>query len=69
MHILGILDSLEVFLRVVKDIGLSQVIQLLNSVSHCVDVIDIAELNLTVGIVLRVFDTTALDSVSVGSCP
>ena len=69
MHILGILDSLEVFLRVVKNIGLTQVIHLLNSVSHCVDVIDITELDLTVGIVLRVLDTTTLDSVSVGSCP
>ena len=33
------------------------------------DVIDITELDLTVGIVLRVLNTTALDSVSVGSCP
>jgi hypothetical protein len=69
VHILRILDSLEVSLRVVKNIGLSQVIHLLDSVSHCVDVIDITELDLTVGIVLRVLDTTALYSVSVGGCP
>ncbi len=69
MHILGILDSLEVFLRVIKDIGLAQVIHLLDSVSHCVYVIDITELDLTVGIVLRVLDTTTLDSVGMGSCP
>ena len=69
VHILGIFDSLEIFLRVVKDIGLAQVIHLLHSVSYCVNIIDITELDLNVGIILRVLDTSALNSVGVGSCP
>jgi hypothetical protein len=69
VHILRILDSLEVLLRVVEDISLSKVVHLLHSVSHCVDIIDIAELDLTIGIVLRVLDTSTLNSVGMGSCP
>jgi hypothetical protein len=69
VHILRIFDSLEIFLRVVKNIGLSQVIHLLHSVSNRVNIIDITELNLNVGIILRVLDTSSLNSVGVGSCP
>lgn len=69
MHILGVLDGLEVTLRVTEDVGLSKIIHLLDCISHCVDVIDVAKLDLTVRVVFWVFNTPALDTVGVGGCP
>lgn len=69
MHILGVLDGLEVPLGVTEDVGLPEIIHLLDRISHCVDVIDVAKLDLTVRVVLWVFNTPALDTVGVGGCP
>jgi hypothetical protein len=69
VHILGILDGLQVPLGVAEDVGLPEIIHLLHCISHCVDVIDVAELDLTVGVVFRVLNTPALYTVGVGGCP
>jgi hypothetical protein len=69
VHILGVLDGLEVTLRVTEDVGLSEIVHLLDRISHCMDVIDVAKLDLTVRVILWVFNTPALDTVGVGGCP
>jgi hypothetical protein len=65
VHILGIFYGL--ILRLVENICLAKFIHLLHSVSDCVNVIDIAELDITVRIVLRVLNTSSLNSVGVCS--
>jgi hypothetical protein len=69
VHILGVLDGLEVTLRVTKDVGLSKIVHLLDRISHCMDVIYVAKLDLTVRVILWVFNTPTLDTVGVGGCP
>jgi hypothetical protein len=69
VHILGVLDGLEVTLGVTEDVGLPEIVHLLDRISHCVDVIYVAELDLTVRVILWVLDTPALDTVGVGGCP
>jgi hypothetical protein len=65
VHVLGILYWLP--LRVVDNVCLAKFIHLLHCISDCVNVIDIAVLDSTVLIVLRVFNTSSLYSVALGS--
>ena len=69
MHILGVLDSHQVFLGVVEDFSLSELIHLLHRISYSVNVIYVAELNVTVRVELRVLNTATLDTVCMGRCP
>jgi hypothetical protein len=65
VHVLGILYGLP--LRVVDNVCLAKFIHLLHCISDCVNVIDIAVLDITVRIVLRVLNTSSLYPIAVCS--
>ncbi len=69
VHILGVLDGHQVFLGVVENFGLSKLIHLLHRISHGVNVIYVAELDVTVRVELRILNTATLDTVRMGRCP
>lgn len=69
VHVIRVLNGQQVFLRIVQDICLTQIIHLLHRISHGVNVIDIAELDVTVRVEFLVLNTTTLDTVGMGGGP